>query len=189
MLTGRPDEKLLSDHLKAIEVHRLKYLARIRQVKQQIARKNMAEAQAIPAHKAKVTEAKGEYEATLWMLQYHPSNILWTFTAGTGFDQLWYTGNPPDEYVIVEAKGPGATLSTGAAKGDQMSKQWVRNSLQEVIGSPTTTATDRGHAQRMLDAMDAGPPPKVFGCVIEAKPGGGAEEKGCPDRGVYHLTT
>ena len=180
LLKGRPDQKLLTDHLKAIEVHRRKYLLRI---------KKETDAAAIPAHKAKVTEAKGEHEATLFMIENYPDAvILWTFTAGTGIDQLWF--DPPDEYVIVEAKGPGATLSTGAAKGDQMSKQWVRNSLEEVVNSPNTAPADRNHAQRMLDAMDVGPPPKVHGCVIEARKDGGSEEKlNVPDSGIYHKTT
>ena len=34
--------------------------------------------------------------------------------------------------MIVEAKGPGAKLSTGAKKGDQMSKPWVKNTAEEI---------------------------------------------------------
>ncbi|MCS6123671.1 hypothetical protein G3469_12055 [Shewanella baltica] len=34
------------------------------------------------------------------------------------------------EYFVVEAKGPGAKLSTGASKGDQMTDRWVKNNLQ-----------------------------------------------------------
>ena len=46
------------------------------------------------------------------------------FKPGTGFDQVYVKKNPDGsvaEYVIVEAKGLGATLSKNAKKGEQMS--------------------------------------------------------------------
>lgn len=79
-------------------------------------------------------------------------------------------------------------LSTGAAKGDQMSKQWVRASLDQTSVGKNTSSVDKKRADRMLHAMDNGPPPKVLGRVIEAIQGGGAKEVGCPDKGIYHAT-
>jgi hypothetical protein len=196
LIQGRPDEVLLQKHLDAIDLHRQTYEARIKQAMGQQKKGQASQVHAIPAHKAKVTEAKGEHEATLLMVQQYSNqpgksdfHLVWGFSSGTGIDQLWATGEtPPKQYIIVEAKGPGATLSTNAAKGDQMSKQWVRSSLESVGNSPSSTQDDRDHAKRMLKGMDLGPPPEVYGRVIEALPGGGAKEVGCPDKGIYHKT-
>lgn len=194
-IKSRKDAKRLEAHLNAIEAHRQLYENRLKQAQAKLAKGDASEQQAIPAHKAKVTEAKGEYEATVLMIENYVKSkggsdfeLLWGFSAGTGIDQVWVAGKPPHTYVIVEAKGPGATLSTNAAKGDQMSKQWVRASLESVVNSSKSGQTDIDHAQRMLDAMDGGPPPQVLGRVIEAEPNGGAKEIGCPDKGIYHKT-
>ena len=183
MIKKRPDQALLKKQLDAISVHEQKYQARQKKEPD------------VFAHKAKITEAKGERAATLLMIKEYVAakgkgnyQILWTFTAGTGIDQLWYAGPPFDAYVIVEAKGPGATLSTSAAKGDQMSKMWVRKCLEQVTLSQKSNSADIKHALRMLGAMHKGPPPEVFGKVIEAKPDGGAKEVYCPDKGIYHKT-
>ena len=109
------------------------------------------------------------------------------FSAGIGIDQIWYVPSRKI-YVVVEAKGPGAVLSTDAAKGPQMSKIWVRNSLEAMVNSPSSSAGDVAMAQEMLGAMDNGPPPEVRGMVWEALEGGGAVQKGCPDKGIYHAT-
>jgi hypothetical protein len=176
MIADRADEALLKQHLEAIDVHRQKY------------EKRLAEEPDVVAHKAKITEAKGEFEATVLMLKAHGDHrILWTFGPGTGFDQLWFVQSPDDTYVIVEAKGPGAKLSEGAKKGDQMSTEWVRNTLEELSHSKSLSDTDRGHVEKMLKGIDVGPPPKVTGKVITAEPGGGAiEMTDCPDGGIYH---
>ena len=190
----RPDNLLLAEHVKAILAHKAKYKARLKAAKAKLKRGDASEQHAMPAHKAKVTEAKGEYEATVLMIDKYVKakggadyQILWTFSAGTGIDQLWYS-KAADTFIVVEAKGPGATLSTNAAKGDQMSKQWVRACLNEVNNSKNSDAAAKKVAKRMLNAMDNGPPPKILGRVIEALPGGGAKEVGCPDKGIYHHT-
>jgi hypothetical protein len=186
LIAKRPDEKAVDQHLKAIKAYKKQYKDRL------------AKEPDVSAHKAKITEAKGEKEATLLMLKEYKKSkgktadfqIQWTFSAGTGIDQLWHSGeNPPQEYIIVEAKGPGATLSQNAAKGPQMSKEWVTNSLDSVIASKQSSQQDKDHAKRMLKAIYNGPPPKVTGVVIEAQEGGGAKEMPCPDNGVYHKTT
>lgn len=191
----RPDSALLKAHLEAIDLHRQKYEQRLKDAKAKVAKGDVSEQHAIPSYKAKVTEAKGEYEATCHMIENYVKSkggkdyrLLWSFSAGVGVDQLWAAGDPPTSYVIVEAKGPGATLSTNAAKGDQMSKMWVENTLESVKNSPTASAADKEHAKSMLKAMKVGPPPEVHGRVIEALPGGGAKEVGCPDKGIYHKT-
>jgi hypothetical protein len=173
-IKDRSDAAKLREHLQAIQAHREKY------------EKRLQEEPDVSAHKGKITEAKGEHEATLLMIQRYPDyEIIWDFAAGTGIDQLWYNKST-DTYIMVEAKGPGATLSTGAAKGDQMTLEWVRNSLTEVKNSKSSNDEDRQRAEKMLNAMDNGPSPQVLGRVIEAKEDGGAEEKPCPDGGIYH---
>jgi len=111
------------------------------------------------------------------------------FAAGIGIDQVWAKKDESGaftHYAIVEAKGPGAKLSDNAAKGDQMSTQWVKASLEQAVVSGKTTEQEKADARAMLHAMAHGPPPYVNGYVIEAKPGGGAVQRGCPDKGIYH---
>jgi hypothetical protein len=192
LLKSRIDEILLYVHLEAIEAHRLKYENRIQHAQAQNLLGNAAEMGGIPAHKAKMTEATGEREATLLVIQKFASGngdfqLLYGFAAGVGIDQIWHSPST-DTYMLVEAKGPGAALSTGAIKGDQMSKQWVENSLISITNSSNSTLGEIADAQRMLEAMNDGPPPHVIGKVIEALPGGGACERGCPDKGIYHAT-
>lgn len=187
LLAGREDEAALAGHLDAIAAYGRHYEQRIEQ-----ARALGESVHTIGSHKAKVTEAKGEYEATVRMLQAHgvadgDFRMLWGFEAGIGIDQLWYSPST-DTYIVVEAKGPGAKLSTGSKKGDQMSKEWVANSLIEVKNSKKADAADRRHISAMHKGMREGPPPQVLGKVIEAKPEGGAFEQACPDGGVYHRT-
>lgn len=192
LLKGRSDKAQLKKHLEAIQAHRMKYEKRIQDAKALKAKGNVSQMHAVPAHKAKVTEAKGEHEATLLIVQKYCAGmgdyeLKWGFSAGVGIDQLWYSASS-DTYMVVEAKGPGAGLSNQAAKGDQMSKQWVRNSLTSVRNSKNTSDVEKADAKRMLKAMNSGPPPKVIGKVIEANKGGGAVERGCPDKGIYHAT-
>jgi len=190
LISGRPDVTLVQAHLEAIEEHRLKYQARLDTIAKQIKDGNAAQKHAIPPNKAKVTEATGEHETTLWCIQnLKDYEIRSGFAAGIGIDQIWAKKNGSGEiesYAIVEAKGPGAMLSTDAAKGDQMSTQWVKASLEQVVSSSKTSATEKADARAMLKAIASGPPPEVRGYVIEALPGGGAIQKGCPDKGIYH---
>ena len=192
MISARSDEAELADQLRNIAEHRQKYEDRVARAPALSAKGNVTEMQGVPAHKAKITEAKGEREATLLVVQQYAAGngdflLRSGFSAGVGIDQIWYSSST-DTFMLVEAKGPGATLSTAAAKGDQMSKQWVRNSLNSIVSSPSCTSSEKADANRMLAAMDGGPPPKVIGRVIEALPGGGACERGCPDKGIYHAT-
>ena len=108
------------------------------------------------------------------------------FKPGTGFDQVYTkydeAGNPV-ESMIVEAKGPGATLSTDAAKGPQMSQQWVRNTVDEMLNSNDPATRDLG--QRLQDALDDKQPP-LTGKVIQAIQGGGAQELPLQEGPIYN---
>jgi hypothetical protein len=193
LIAGRSDEAALKEHLDEIDKHRLKYEDRLSKIGAQMKVRNFVNVTALAPNKAKVTEALGEYEATMAVLKNYGSGngdyqLLWGFSAGIGIDQLWYS-TTEDTYLIVEAKGPGAQLSTAAAKGDQMSTQWVVSSLNAVAYSSKSSPDDRRHANTMLRSINGKPPPKVIGRVIEALKGGGSREStSCPDKGIYHGT-
>lgn len=137
--------------------------------------------------KAKVTEAVGEEEATKYVQNNYPDFVMdQGFSPGTGFDQVYTkydaAGNPV-ETMIVEAKGPGATLSTNAAKGPQMSQEWVENSVSDMLNS--SDPATRALGQKLQDALDTGDPP-LTGKVIQALPGGGAQEIPLPQGPIYN---
>jgi hypothetical protein len=71
--------------------------------------------------------------------------------------------------MIVEAKGEGAGLSSGADKGDQMDARWVTNTV-EAMNPKTPEETKL--KQYMLAALkgEAGAP-KLTGKVIGIKKG------------------
>jgi hypothetical protein len=140
-------------------------------------------------YKAKVTEAIGERAATEYM-ETNPTYKDFVmdkgFKPGQGFDQVYTkydaAGNPV-QMMIVEAKGPGATLSTDAAKGPQMSQEWVENTISDMVKSEDPAAKALG--KRLQAALDDGEPP-VTGKVIEAIEGGGAKEVPLPSTPDYN---
>jgi hypothetical protein len=86
------------------------------------------------------TEMVGEVVAATYMEQYAGSTCKLLFgygSGGAGIDQLW-VNHTQQTYYVVEAKGPGAKLTTnrfavrGTTNGGsvtQMSQQWVANRL------------------------------------------------------------
>jgi hypothetical protein len=166
---------------KDIEAHRQKYQSA------EDAARQAGENRKAGGYKAKVTEAVGEKAATEYMEKNNPDFVMDKgFKPGQGFDQVYTkydaAGNPT-EMMIVEAKGPGAQLSTNAAKGPQMSQEWVENTVSDMVKSddPATKAL----GQRLQTALDDGEPP-VTGKVLEAVQGGGAKEVPLPDNPVYN---
>jgi hypothetical protein len=156
------------------------------QAKEQEAREEGANRKA-GGFKAKVTEAIGEDETTKYMQNNYPDFVMdQGFSPGTGFDQVYTkydaAGNPV-ETMIVEAKGPGASLSTNAAKGPQMSQEWVENSVSDMLNS--SDAGTRAIGQKLQDALDNGTP-AVTGKVIQAIQGGGAQEIPLPQGPIYN---
>ena len=100
---------------------------------------------------------------------YPDAEMVKGFETGPGFDQVWVKRAPDgtiEEYIIVEAKGPGAKLGTGANKGDQMSKKWFKNTTKSMSDSANTETASLGKS--IQDAIDFGPPPKVSGLGLEA---------------------
>ncbi|WP_134496552.1 RHS repeat-associated core domain-containing protein [Microvirga pakistanensis] len=137
--------------------------------------------------KRKITEAKGERAAADLIEKNHPElEMVQGFKPGTGFDQVYVKKNPDGsvaEYVIVEAKGPGATLSKNAKKGEQMSQDWVRRTVDEMRNS--SDAEKRKLGSELRAALFTGSPP-VRGKVIQADDHGIGHELPCPNGGKYN---
>jgi len=103
----------------------------------------------------RITECVGEAAAAICVLDLHPGgNMIWGYHlhAGTGIDQIWEypKGGGVSDFLIVEAKGPGAGLnfSLFVPPGySQMEEGWIANHL---------CSMDRnGHpaGQRIVNAM------------------------------------
>lgn len=141
--------------------------------------------------KRALTEFIGESATFMYVYEHYRlgpdgAQLLWEFAPGIGIDQLWHSPSL-DRYYVVEAKGPGATLSLNADKGEQMSLAWLTITLQKMLLNPTLDIAYRGPAVEMLRAIAIGPPPEVVGYVVQATDGGGAVLLDCPDDGIYHL--
>jgi len=161
-------------HLESIENHKNQYI----QKRDEAISEGKTNSQ-IGGYKSKITEAIGEEATTYKVMKDFPdAELAQGFEVGQGYDQIWEIKNEKGEiveYIIVEAKGPGAKLSTGAKKGDQMSKEWILNTAEEM--------SDKGQelGEKILDAIEDGPPPKITakgyeavvdesGNILDAKP-------------------
>jgi hypothetical protein len=95
----------------------------------------------IQAQENILIEINGELEAAKHMEALGGYVMLKGYKEGRGFDQIWarYSQQTGEilEYVVVEAKGIGATLAK-----NQMSKSWVRKNLRR-LASPRSNATVR----------------------------------------------
>jgi len=126
--------------------------------------------------KQNVTEAIGEIGLTIHMLNKQSDMLLaMPFGKGTGFDQVWIrtdTGKLDGaitEVVISEAKGPGAALGN-PAKGPQMSRTWVKNTLESMAYSGDLET--RKLARRLIEATNlpkGRTPPLYRGIVVRAE--------------------
>lgn len=98
------------------------------------------------------TEGTGEAAAALGVIVYKNNayRMLWGrhVHAGAGIDQIWGKPNPAggySHYLIVEAKGPGQTLTVDAWQplnvGTQMSKRWILDRLSKMSAAGHNLAT------------------------------------------------
>ena len=126
------------------------------------------------AFKAKLTEAKGERAAAMYMEKHFatpppPAQMELGFSPGPGVDQIWSkrdaNGNVL-EYFVVEAKGPGAKLQETSTKGMQMSNKWVKSNLNTMKKSQKYPQKNQLGSD-LLDAIEDGDP-KITKMVIEA---------------------
>jgi len=91
---------------------------------------------------------------------------------GTGVDQVWYKGTYPGavtEWLIVEAKGPNAKLSTSFEGLVQMSKPWVVDRIKKMINS---SDANKSAIATEIDTAITNGHPEVKGLVITAKTAG-----------------
>lgn len=96
-----------------------------------------------------ITEAVGEAAAAMAMLAAGNWEMIWGFHlhAGTGIDQIWRQamGGGRYRYHIVEAKGPGAGLTSGLFLPPgyaQMERGWVVNHLQSMNANGHAAGTE-----------------------------------------------
>lgn len=83
----------------------------------------------------------------------------------------------------MEAKGGSSGLSTGAKKGDQMSKPWVKNTVEEMKKSSDPASRKLG--QQLDDALKTGSP-KVTGKAVSAPGNGPPKELPIPGGPNYN---
>lgn len=96
------------------------------------------------------TEATGEIAAAMGMLSRHPGYaMLWGFHkhSGAGIDQIWWNQDQTHpRYLVVEAKGPGQTLSTNPfwpTGYGQMEEDWVVDRLARMRSGAGQTLANR----------------------------------------------
>lgn len=85
----------------------------------------------------RITECVGEAAAAIWVLEQHRGfRMTWGYHihSGTGIDQIWEMANLAGgtDFLIVEAKGPGANLNFQLFVPPgyrQMEEGWVANHL------------------------------------------------------------
>ncbi|WP_244958547.1 RHS repeat-associated core domain-containing protein [Pseudoalteromonas fuliginea] len=165
-----PEKTTLEKHVEAVAAYRKRYEDRLAE---SIDKGDSKRRQG--AFKAKITEAKGELGASMYMEKEFsdpppPAKMEMGFGPGPGVDQVWAKRDENDkviEYFVVEAKGPGAKLLTGANKGDQMTDPWVKNSLKSMKKSEKYKEKNK-LGKDILKAIK-NDDPKVTKLVIEAK--------------------
>lgn len=165
----KSEDATLEKHIKAVEEYKKHYEARL---KDSIEAGDPARRQG--AFKAKITEAKGELGASMYMEKEFsdpppPATMEMGFGPGPGVDQVWAKRDENGkviEYFVVEAKGPGAKLLTGANKGDQMTDEWIESSLESMKNSKKYKEKNQ-LGEDILDAIE-NEDPKVTKLVIEA---------------------
>jgi len=85
----------------------------------------------------RITECVGEAAAAIYVLERHPAfQMIWGYHvhSGTGIDQIWERPNQAggSDFLIVEAKGPGAGLNFSGFVPpgySQMQEGWIANHL------------------------------------------------------------
>jgi hypothetical protein len=105
--------------------------------------------QSISSDLAKQTEVVGEAAAFNVILKKYPEYTL-AFAVdpghGAGIDQLWIRTNRNtgvvEAYLIIEAKGPGASLNNNAFSVQQMSLQWVTSRIASLCNSSDATVAN-----------------------------------------------
>ncbi|MFT5823536.1 MAG: hypothetical protein ACI8ZM_004798, partial [Crocinitomix sp.] len=95
---------------------------------------------------------------------------------GSGFDQIWQ--KPNGTFCVVEAKGPGAKLGSSAAKGEQMSTEWVLKTAQGMAKNKDNKKKTIGG--KIVQAIES-EAPKVEGYVIKSTPTEMQAKKGWQD--------
>jgi len=125
-----------------------------------------------------ITEAVGEAAAAMAAMALHRGfEMLWGFDvhSGAGIDQIWWNNDSRSPcYLVVEAKGPNAGLSSGALGNPrgygQMEPLWVIDRLGRMRGGAGAAVADqilRDLALRIIVAHPSfgGGIKSYYGCV------------------------
>lgn len=104
----------------------------------------------------RITECVGEAAAAIYVLQRHVGcQMIWGYHihAGTGIDQIWEIANQGGgtDFLIVEAKGPGASLNSSlfVPPGySQMEEGWIANHLHSMFHNKHAAG------QRIVNALN-----------------------------------
>jgi len=170
-----PEKTTLEKHVEAVAAYRKRYEDRLAE---SIDKGDSKRRQG--AFKAKITEAKGELGASMYMEKEYsdpppPATMEMGFGPGPGVDQVWAKRDENDkviEYFIVEAKGPGAKLQKTKTKGPQMSDEWIDSSLKSMKKSKMKKSKKDNSKNKLgkdiLKAIKL-KKPKVTKLVIEAE--------------------
>ncbi|RUL77713.1 hypothetical protein [Dyella choica] len=102
-----------------------------------------------------ITECVGEAAAAIYVLEQHPGyKMTWGYYihSGTGIDQIWEKPNNAGgtDFLIVEAKGPGASVNSSVFVPpgySQMDEGWVANHLYSMSNN------GRAAGQRIVNAL------------------------------------
>jgi hypothetical protein len=129
-----------------------------------------------------VTEAVGEAAAAIKVMANHPGyELLWGFDvhAGAGIDQIWWNQDAKNpHFLVVEAKGPTASLSSGALGNppgyEQMEKLWVIDRLGRMRSGVGQALADKILDHLALDVHVAitghgGSSKNYYGCQARPK--------------------
>lgn len=84
------------------------------------------------------TEVVGEAAAAIYMMSMKNYILRRGIAKGTGIDQIWQH-KTSSAYYIVEAKGPGASITSDYRYFPQMSRDWVVHNLVRMTHSGTTS--------------------------------------------------
>lgn len=103
----------------------------------------------------RITECVGEAAAAIYVFEQHAGlQMIWGYHvhSGTGIDQIWEKPNTAGgtDFLIVEAKGPGAGLNFSVfvpAGYSQMEEGWIANHLYSM------SQNNHAAGQRIVNAL------------------------------------
>jgi RHS repeat-associated protein len=122
--------------------------------------------------KRRETEVVGETGAFLKMVGQKDTHLAFAVDPGhgAGIDQLYYKqtakAKQPSEYIVVEAKGPGAKLTNNAFSVKQMSPKWLDTRIPKL--SKSADPKRKAWGKKLLAARKKGTP-KIYAMTVTTR--------------------